>query len=53
MKDETVCVDRTSIGPLGLKRQPLKPAGYNANPPKKSLLDTFDDDPLWSVLAVS
>jgi len=42
---------RTSIGSVGVKRQPLQPTGYNANPPKKSLLDCVDDDPLWSVTA--
>jgi len=46
-RDEIACIGRTSMGPLGLKRQPLKPAGYNANPPKKSLLDSVDEDPLW------
>jgi len=40
------------MAPLGVKRQPLKPTGYNANPPKKSLLDSVDDDPLWLVSAV-
>jgi len=44
-------VVRTSIGSLGVKRQPLKPTGYNSNTAKKSLLDSVDDDPLWSVSA--
>ena len=41
---------RSSIGPaLGVKRQSVKPTGYNVNPAKKSLLDSVDEDPLWQV----
>jgi len=50
IKQHVIVIVRTSIGPaLGVKRHPLKQTTYNSNPPKKSLLDSVDDDPQWSV----